>query len=686
MLVKAVVEAGGVEVLAKSNNWVRSLLAILKKSDPPTTRCLVVLTLTRIFMLTWDYSNLIREITTPALTAFVPSCITNIENGRCSPHELHTILESFATLLPRHPTIFRTHEAKLRALLTTILSARSSGAQSGVHYSEAHRATALRILALLPSCAPKQGASDKWEETLESAIKSAHSTCDRIFRAVQEDWQSSAGVQPSLPGHQLASGDVELESQDLTGLRPWKGVFAGSERLITLLGLVDTQIATITPSSTPVRVGLIIDLLNRLFAITLPIVGRQDSTRINNQVSREEREAMFTVLPGIHTIAMRTCLAIVQRLGSGVFPLAQGLLEQILPVFQAESAHDSVRLSTYYLIAEMLSIVGPSLERNDVSELDQVLKRCTEDILPLINGSHTGTSNSNGSSNGIKQQLGLSGSDAVQTHPTNLKDVQDAASRLLCVSLSKLDSSCILLKLRAQIDRAVIITKDKHVLLASVMNPSRKQNGQQPQASLLPILTRHFGAAPEVESLLRPRLPPVTPARQPTALSEDSVLRDNGDDDIDMQATDTEETEPTMGLLDELAQYSNASTGATALDSLDSSEPQDVLNGKRRALEDADDVSAKRLRASPAAQTLPADTMQTLPESDASTAKVNIPKVVAFDEPPEHQTYAGASTETTQLPTTTKETSSPNEVGGDDDSDFEMPPLTMEPDTDPEDE
>jgi len=40
VLVKATIEAGGVEALSKSNAWVRSLLGMLKKPDPSTTRIL----------------------------------------------------------------------------------------------------------------------------------------------------------------------------------------------------------------------------------------------------------------------------------------------------------------------------------------------------------------------------------------------------------------------------------------------------------------------------------------------------------------------------------------------------------------------------------------------------------------------------------------------------------------------
>ena len=88
VLVKATVEAGGLEVLGKTSSWVKTLLTFLKKPDPSTTRSLAVITLVRIFMLTWDHANLVREITTPALPTFIATCLANIDNKRCSASEL----------------------------------------------------------------------------------------------------------------------------------------------------------------------------------------------------------------------------------------------------------------------------------------------------------------------------------------------------------------------------------------------------------------------------------------------------------------------------------------------------------------------------------------------------------------------------------------------------------------------
>src|SRR5947209_5622623 len=52
VLVKATIEAGGREILASCEPWVRGLLAILSRPDPVSSKRLCLVTITRIFALT----------------------------------------------------------------------------------------------------------------------------------------------------------------------------------------------------------------------------------------------------------------------------------------------------------------------------------------------------------------------------------------------------------------------------------------------------------------------------------------------------------------------------------------------------------------------------------------------------------------------------------------------------------
>lgn len=328
VLVKATIEAGGVEVLSKSNNWVKALLGILKKSDPSTVRTLAIITLTRIFMLTWDFTNLIREITTPALPSFVSSCLSNIETGKCSTTELQTILEAFATLVPRHPTIFRTNETQIRNVLTRIVSSASSPGLG--QFPRQSIETSYDLIALLHYCAPKQGAGDKWDSTLKASITAAHQTCDRLYRSVIEDWRSTSEVQPSETAQRLLAGELELEGEDAAGLKGWYGVHEGSERLITLLEMLTAHISSPTATSVNVRVGWIADLLSRVLGVVAPPAGKQDAMKLNPRVSKEERDALFNVVPGVHLAAFDLVNVLLDRFGSTAASFTGSLLDHVL--------------------------------------------------------------------------------------------------------------------------------------------------------------------------------------------------------------------------------------------------------------------------------------------------------------------------------------------------------------------
>jgi pre-rRNA-processing protein RIX1 len=121
VLTKATIELGAWETLQKSLPWVRGLLGFLNKPDPPSSKKLCIITLTRIFLLTREYPTLIREITTPSLPAFVQACLQIANSKSVTPSLLETILQSFNELLPRHPTIFRSYLKQLHPICTITL-------------------------------------------------------------------------------------------------------------------------------------------------------------------------------------------------------------------------------------------------------------------------------------------------------------------------------------------------------------------------------------------------------------------------------------------------------------------------------------------------------------------------------------------------------------------------------------
>nr|POE76233.1 pre-rrna-processing protein rix1 [Quercus suber] len=501
VLVKATIEAGGVESLSKSNALVKSLLTILKKPDPPTTRILAVLTLTRIFSLTWNHTNLIREVTTPALPGFVSTCLSNAENARCSGEESQAILEAFAVLIPRHPTIFRASESQIQILLLKIIF----NTDVSRHYTHEHQRIAGRVMVLLHHCAPKQGAAEQRDQSFKRIIASAHETCDHLYRAIVEDWQSTAGVQPSAQAHALVSGEVELEHDRHLGLSSWSGVSAGSERLIALLSMLKMYIGTTTAAVLNVRLGLLADLLSRILSAT---AGK--GTKLNMQIARDEKEVLFVSLPSVHVEALHLIEVLLNRFGRALPSMMQPLLPQVIWVFQAEKYDVAVRTAAYIVIDSFLRLQGLSLAREDAADLEPVTKSCYEDLAPQgetkVSIEDSTAKPPRESSTGSRDSQSFEYREPIE--------LTQAAANLIPDLIANVDPSHISRRLRTQLERTAVLSGNKSALVACVLNPMNAGTRSVTQPSLLPVLARQFPSSIETEVLLRPRMPVIRVQRK----------------------------------------------------------------------------------------------------------------------------------------------------------------------------
>jgi pre-rRNA-processing protein RIX1 len=675
VLIKATIEAGGLEVLSKTSPWVKTLLGFLKKPDPPTTRSLTVITLVRIFMLTWEHANLIREITTPALPTFITTCLSNVENKRCSSSELQTVLEALITLLPKHPTTFRSAEKQIRDVLNRIISstARSNGSH---HYLEIHIQTAQKLLVLLHNCAPKQGASTKWDDTLKSTVTATHATCDRVFRSVIEDWRSVTGVQSSAPSQQLVAGDVESESHDAVGMSAWKGIYEGSERVIALLGLVQAHIDNATALSGTVRVGLLADLTTRLLSVAVPAAGRQEFVKPNHQVSRDERDALYSLLPRIHVATFKLLASILRRFGAALLSVLPSLTEQLAWAFKAERTDERFRATAYATLGQFLTFVGPTFGKDEVADIAPIIAACCFDMLPEDDQTRLPPA-----SNGVKQSAAQAASQSTKQSTVSMPQssaLQNAASSLLPLILSKLDPKAVPRKLRASIDRTAILTKHKQALVASVLNPPVNPSGTAVQASLLPFLARLFPGDAEVEAIIRPRMPVTWTGRHSREEEDDDEEEDEEDVDMDDAEVDGGAMPETdlLSALDE--QLGNKPAERPA--SEEAAEMAEVMTDitpltestttSKRAAQAAPEpvIPAKRLRASPVAEAVAKTSPQGLPGPDPVTARAHVPTTVV--------TRSAKAQQTVTLPAQTTPAAAADEA--DNGSDFEMPPLTME--------
>lgn len=551
VLIKATLEVGGWETLQKCLPWVRGLLGILSKPDPSTSKKLCLITLTRIFVLTRDYPTLVREITTPSLPAYIQACL-QLMSSRPPIALLETILESFNQLLPRHPTLFRTYLKQLHGSLGQIMAPTPSSKLSreqikGPRFETSRQASeaARRLFVQSPSCVPKGASSEEWGKMVRDLVANVHRIGDKVFRAVIEDWQSSFGA--SANNSNTFDDEVQDLAVDSMHLSPWSGIYAGGERLVGLLKLVKNCLACPTPNPVHLQVGLIMDLLTRIFSLTVPAAGGSNSitnnVRFNNQVSKEERENLWIILPQVHVEALEIFNALASRFDS-ISGLDNSVLDQLVWVFSCEKNDINIRANCYTALAGLLSRSGATLPKPSVDSFGPIIRRCCEDILPMESTTLKATVlSAKDKSNATKQQQSSTNADsflnsslASKKSTANHPGLTEAASKLLPVLLSTIPAQHFSDSLRTRMDRTAILTRHKDAMMASVLNPPPSKKFGKPAASILPLLARCFPGDAEVESLLRPRMPVVRTGRQ----NGEAELDDEVDEDEEDQGSEAE--------------------------------------------------------------------------------------------------------------------------------------------------
>ncbi|KAI9779151.1 MAG: hypothetical protein M1839_007686 [Geoglossum umbratile] len=561
VLIKATIELGGWEVLRNSGAWVRGLLGILAKPDPPTTHGLAVASLTKIYILTQPYQTLKREILTPTLPQFISLCLnlvksrqpsSSFEEFSVSNPLLPSILDAFCILTPHHPTLFRPHLERIGLLISPLLAPTTSlvpsddeedtAAQTARTVAPQRSAIAQHLHVLLSHCAPKNTASEVWLKGFKTTVLEVHKTCDQIFRAAIEDWEPTVRHPLRRVDTSTFGNTVSDDGGRTMGLPGWTGIRAGIERLVGLLELLSKYVSTPTGATVSLPLGSTVDVLARIFSLTVPSSREKDNyqkgVRLNPQIGKEEREGLWAGLPQAHVAGMELLITLIERLGEAIFPMVQGLLDHINWVFNAEGWDVDIRTAIYTLLAKILGVAGISLPKSSVSSLSRIFKSCCCDLLPPQQQTSAASdpkirnkkfSNFKQPSTNADSFLAPSASASSSPHAHNVHPgLRQAAHTLLPLILLNVPSQHLQLSLRSQVDRTAILTQHKGAMMASVLFPPGTAEGGKPRSSILPHLARSYPSDPEVEGLLRPRMPVV-----PTGKGLlDNVHEDDEEDEV----------------------------------------------------------------------------------------------------------------------------------------------------------
>jgi hypothetical protein len=546
VLTKTILDLAGpnfvVEEKDRISTWTRGLLDLLKRPGLITTaKICAVVTLTRIFTLTWDHATVVRELTTPTLPTFITTCLQQFQGipqikTQAQSELVEYVLESFAHLLPRHPTVFRSFANQIRSLAFATLCNDPFHAETPAVVSSEAKAAASQLFVLLHQTAQKGGGAAEWERGMSELLSRTHATLDQVFRVVAEDWQSVAGVRSTVSSSEELPDEPQQATNEQNGFPGWEGLQSGLERVKSQLVLLEAYLSTPTGTSIKIPIGRIVDLLTRLLYVQAPRTKESLGTRFNPQVSREERDQLLAALPDLHVSTLETISTLLDRFDNISTPLCGHILDLLTWLFQAEYYDATLRISTYTCISQILPIIGPTLSKSAVKSLTKIVQACCRDLLPprevtkasseVINASLTNGAGKGGM-NGAVSSTQSTASNGSLSLASRLPELHAAAHELLPVLYTNLPTHLIPKATRTEMDRTAILTQHTEALAASVLSPAPGR------ASLLPFLSAIAPGKAVTEAVLRPRMPVILQGKQDDASADAEMEVDAEEEDED---------------------------------------------------------------------------------------------------------------------------------------------------------
>ena len=425
-------------------------------------------------------------------------------------------MQALTELVPLHPASFRPFTQQIQSVILPLIASASSQHHSerpSTTVTEAVANNARRLFVQLHVCGPNGTAAEEWSRSIQNVLESAVETTDQILRGLVENSSSPIRRPNGLKSDSLEK-EIEEEEPGPLPLPAWKGIDAGVQRLNGLLGTIRAYVTTRTLTAVSLPSGRILSLLERILSALPPDQIRIPKTR--PELSRGERDGIFTGLSRLHLSALYILLDMISRLRTDFPAVSQAAMVQAFSTLENESGNEDVRKACFEVIAEDLAYSTPPLSDSNIQTLSTCISLCCTDLLPT---DHYTLQNGDGAVSGgpippnripaspphlslIPSQSKIQGSN----EPTKISEI---AQKVLTLALTKLPREYLPHPLRNQILRAAVLSNSREMMFASVTRPGKAQSGRTVANNILPLFSRAYPHAQELETLLRPHLPPL---------------------------------------------------------------------------------------------------------------------------------------------------------------------------------
>lgn len=564
VLVKASIDNGGENVLRVTESWARGLLNCMNKPDTVEVKTLYLITLTRIFVLTQDDPALVREITTPLLPTFIKTTLnlirpTSIRTSNGSKNVASPLLSSVLTcwirLLPKYASVFRPFLNQLKPICVSVIA--------DIEARAPQRDLAIRLLCWLLWSIPKTTIIQDSISMGRDLINGAHTTADKVFRAVVEEHESNDPTLGRVRGKPNFAKDPKQAESDSAGLPPWAGINEGSHRLRVILQWLVCLTSIPSAESLPLPIGAVIDLTARLMVITVPSgkPGNSSDLKYHKEASKEEKEELWVNLPEVHRACLGLLAKLCSSLGRALVPLQQTIVSQILDLFANMSWHEGIRSDIYSILGNIMMQLDIHALKSHRTAFLSILERCCVDVKTgylRTTADSTATIAKNDNIrlgfNSTPNSNGRSDTGSLCKEP----EVFEAAWALLSQALRYYPASSMSRHIRAELDRIAVLLNHEDAVLASVLNPVQSRDGKAVGASLLPFLARSTQDNMALEALLRPRMPVFSDGGPHVRKESEAQLSDDEEHEHD----GLDKTDILVHLEQSVAEQQNEDTGA----------------------------------------------------------------------------------------------------------------------------
>lgn len=462
-------------VRGHGGTWAGLLIHILEiPAESSITHEISIEALSTIFAQTWGKQELTRDITTPRLPQYIKLLLKLAEGVEAKPL-LPVIIPALNKVMKQQSTTFKPHAQRYERLLLKIISL------SYIESYSVDRAVLSRVCegyVLLHYATVKGNEHVVWRQSLIKVINEIHITVTQLASEVVEE--DSSYFDP-----------MNAEGLGITAVTLDAGVGQLNEKIRVLFTLLSSFFTTGTKAEVKIPLGVLTNLADRLFSLNKHTMQRRG-------VEKATRSFFLAAVDHIHIASCSMLVHLVSVVRTMILVHIEAFMHHIDVL--SDTINASLLESLLKVASAFFKLIGV-LPKAMMPLVSKLVQAAIKTLQPRIDSSS------------------LSLPDAV-AHPSlftikpNPESVQTVINFFSTVIITAPELS---VPVRSQIDQYLIFAAVKPAdqnsqEIRDTLALSAYYPGRTAKYSVLPMAIRTVPNSNLLESMVHPRLPPVSSA------------------------------------------------------------------------------------------------------------------------------------------------------------------------------